>query len=565
MPKRTARSAGARSIAAFCCAVLVAGALAGIGSAPAALAPGDLPPNLVADPVTDVVLTTDSGAGPDRLLLRFAGYIHNAGPGPIEIWGVRSSSSLPMSVTQRIFNGSGGWRDDPSPAQLIYETADGHNHWHLMHAARYSLWDSARSAEVAPAMKVGFCLEDSEHVDQFGPAFVVYGGSRDHHFCEERRPNALNAFQGVSSGWRDEYDNELAFQWIDASAVQPGSYWLRSDVDPDGVITESDEANQPAWAGSQTTIPGHVAQPLEVHVSPGAAATVTRQVQSFGSPGAAQYRIESGPAHGSLDAVAGVWSASATVLYTPQPGFQGVDTFTYSARDSSSAFPSSPAVATVTLRVGTPPSPAVQISGAPDAMIAATSVQLRASVANDSPGVTWSVNGSPGGAPARGTITAGGLYTAPARPPSDGAVVIGARSAAGGYDERRVRIDPVPARRPAPLPPASGSSAHGKSTARLTRPQAIRVGHMLILTTVPARSGVVRLSAYRRGRPLGTCASRTPGGRRFTCRVRLRRSYKAVTVVASLRVGGRVVAVRKRAASLVHGHGGQHHAAASGP
>jgi len=70
-----------------------------------------------------------------------------------------------MKTFQRVFNSDGTFKEEPSAAELIYVTADGHEHWHLQRAAKYSLWNLAKSAEVAPAMKVGFCLDDSEHVE----------------------------------------------------------------------------------------------------------------------------------------------------------------------------------------------------------------------------------------------------------------------------------------------------------------------------------------------------------------------------------------------------------------
>ena len=46
-------------------------------------------------------------------------------------------------------------------------------------------------------------------------------------------------YEGISPGWRDVYDRELAFQWVDASEVLPGEYWLREDIDPTGVIKQT--------------------------------------------------------------------------------------------------------------------------------------------------------------------------------------------------------------------------------------------------------------------------------------------------------------------------------------
>src|SRR5262249_10053374 len=160
----------------------------------------------------------------------------------------------------------------------------------------------------------------------------------------------------------------------------------------------------------------------------------------FGDPGGLQFRNESAPAHGSIDVAPGSWGQSPSVTYTPDPGFQGVDSFTYSTRDATSEFPRSPAIATFRLHAGTPPVPTVPIGGAPAAMSAGTSVQLHASVTNDPPDVAWSVDGTVGGEQTHGTISADGLYRAPASPPGERIVTIAARSADGGHDERSIRI-----------------------------------------------------------------------------------------------------------------------------
>jgi len=55
-------------------------------------------------------------------------------------------------------------------------------------------------------------------------------------FCQQYNPIATSLFEGISPGWRDVYNRELAFQWVDASNVLPGEYWLREDVNPLGFI-----------------------------------------------------------------------------------------------------------------------------------------------------------------------------------------------------------------------------------------------------------------------------------------------------------------------------------------
>ena len=86
-----------------------------------------------------------------------------------------------MTVTvQRVYRSDGSFFDDTSrDPPIIWEPEDGHNHWHLKNAARYSLWNSDKTAEVAPALKVGFCLIDSTRIETHGPSTRVYTTARE--------------------------------------------------------------------------------------------------------------------------------------------------------------------------------------------------------------------------------------------------------------------------------------------------------------------------------------------------------------------------------------------------
>jgi hypothetical protein len=84
------------------------------------------------------------------------------------------------------------------------------------------------------------------------------------------------------------------------------------------------------------------------------------------------YTIVSQPEHGTLTKTSG-----NDVTYTPAPGYSGSDTFTFSAADPSSQFPTHPEVATVSIEIGEGRlRPSVAIEGAPLSMIVGTSVQL---------------------------------------------------------------------------------------------------------------------------------------------------------------------------------------------
>ncbi|MBY0396346.1 MAG: hypothetical protein K2X91_07735, partial [Thermoleophilia bacterium] len=278
-------------------AILAAATLAAGVPTLGVAAPADaVLPDLVADaPARPIISGYTYPDGTQALLLRFDGYVHNIGPGPFEIRGSDRMGAEMTTVRQYVSSGGSMVATDPPAGsagpQVIYETADGHNHLHLMRIARYSLWNSARSAEVAPAQKAGFCLVDSERIETNGPATEVY---RNSDFCRQNNPTAADLTMGVSAGWRDVYHRDLALQWVDISDVRPGTYWLAAEIDTENVIVEANEANNTrTFAGSSSTVPGYVAQPVSAGTVPsGQATTITLTSQTFGSPGTRRFRVE---------------------------------------------------------------------------------------------------------------------------------------------------------------------------------------------------------------------------------------------------------------------------------
>jgi hypothetical protein len=490
--------------------VLLLGTVGQIGQAHASGPEPPLLPNLVADPPDNISLETSQHEGglsekkvTPELLLRFNGYIHNDGSGPLDFRGEREAPKVsretekeveglsesepelspqaeaelakpPMKVFQRVFttNARGSsesnieylnrpHKDESSNAEMFYVNADGHHHWHLQHVAKYSLWNFEKTVEVAPAEKVGFCLEDSEHVEpSVGPSTAVYADDvppgRD--FCQQFHPNATSVYEGISPGWRDAYTSNLGFQWVDASNVSPGEYWLREEVNPEKTIKEEGVGSKVAYAEEPTTIPGFDAQAQTTGTSAGQAATITLSSQAFEDSASPTYTIVSQPQHGTLGAVHG-----DRVLYTPNPGYAGPDSFSFAAADPNSEFPRSPAVATVSIEVG----------------------------------------------PAQSANVASAIL--PAAP----------------------AIAPV-------TPPVAMAPAPGVPVTGVSRPRVTLIGHTLIMTTRTSEAGRVRLSAYLGERRLGTCVTETPANRTFTCRLTLggRVPLDArISVWASLRVG----------------------------
>jgi hypothetical protein len=95
----------------------------------------------------------------------------------------------------------------PGVSDDIYIWSPCHMHHHIRGYADYELLDGA--AVVVAGHKQAFCLQDTQQLDPSRPG--------EGFTC---------AMPGLSAGWADSYDRELACQWIDITGVAPGTYTL---------------------------------------------------------------------------------------------------------------------------------------------------------------------------------------------------------------------------------------------------------------------------------------------------------------------------------------------------
>ena len=438
---------------------------------------GLLLPDLVSCPpeysVADVVEAPD---GTELYALRFAGYVTNLGIGPLDLKGnpqlADKADRTSHDVWQRALTEEGDWVNMTKPP-IMFQRADGHNHFHLMGIVDFSLWDTSGTVEVGHGAKVGFCLVDTQERPDLhpNPGPQRYASSDpENGFCQAGRPGATTLRMGISPGWQDIYAWDLALQWIDVSDVRPGYYRIGQRADPDDIVVESDETNNGlALSHNWHVIPGYVAKPATIGVERGAATTFALGADAYFVDGRYEFattrahRIVTQPSHGSLEVggattvdIGGVTHKAFTgewVTYTPDPGYSGVDWFTFVAIDlARPKYPISPTVATVTLDVSGL-SATVGIENAPAWIANGSSFDFDATVNGVSSDVTWSVDGVEGGSTEAGVIDADGRYTAPAVPPLAGTVVVRAAStqSPASYAEVEVAIV-VPA-------PATGAPA----------------------------------------------------------------------------------------------------------
>ena len=394
--------------------------------------------------------------------MQFDGYVTNVGEGPIHIEGNPQLSGEVLGSGQ-----VGQWildeNDDPvfadpfylttdgTDPQIKYEVTDDHLHWHLMKIAEYSLWDHTKTSQVVVGEKVGFCLYDIGRVDGVpGPPSQIYDGGGN--WCAASGytgggSTAESLAMGTSEGWRDVYGFTINLQWIDVTDVAPGNYYLAGRADPDDLIAETDELNNGYEFGvGFATVPGHVARDSVVYslvpvdfdlVVDTYSATIDEDpADSRAVPDAVecpgetdpilcaqenvpypkdvvpQLQLATLPQHGTLTQGAvpmtvGVPFTELTVTYTPDIGFVGCDSFTFSAADSASAFPLNPVVATTTVAVSDNCDP-VMINPGDQSEVVSEAVGVPVVVTDvDGDEVTLMVDGLPPGAEVDGLSLTG--------------------------------------------------------------------------------------------------------------------------------------------------------------
>ena len=251
-------------------------------------------PDLVSDPPTrsGKVSVEVAPDGTELLALRFEGYVTNLGDGPLDLSG-NPQLSDPADLTshdvwQRALTTSGDWVQLTRPP-VRYETADTHNHFHLMGVMAYSLWDETGTLQIRPSEKVGFCLVDTEHLpDRHSQPSVQGYEQSELRNCMRNEPDAQSLRMGVSAGWRDTYHRDMVFQWVDVSDVTPGVYRIGVQADPNDVVVESDETNNGvALSETVSSVPGYVAESQVVKARPGETVDIELTFSRYGSPGSA--------------------------------------------------------------------------------------------------------------------------------------------------------------------------------------------------------------------------------------------------------------------------------------
>jgi hypothetical protein len=231
-------------------AVLAASALAGPSGGGAA--PAGLLPDLRTVVPTHLQLVNQQ----QRETLRFSNGIANTGLGP---WALRpdpfpddaTPDTTTIAAVQELRDSNTYYKCGEQPKQVtdcynvVSEKVAGefvfhpaHNHWHIGDVALFEVRKGSPTGPIVGgnSIKTTFCLIDWYKLSDNAPS------------AERTFFDCYASYQGIQSGWVDQYHQSTEGQQLDLTGVPNASdYYLVSTANYVQVFTESDYTNNAAW------------------------------------------------------------------------------------------------------------------------------------------------------------------------------------------------------------------------------------------------------------------------------------------------------------------------------
>lgn len=194
-------------------------------------------PDLVALPLWNMGTFSRNG----RDYLRFAATPWNAGPAPLVVEGFRRSGEARMDAYQYFRDADGHVVGRASVGEMAWDGRRGHNHWHFLQFASFTLRDAGQM-EIVRSRKQSFCLAPTNAIDLTVERAVwnPYDGGV-HTMCGSE--GALWVREALPTGWADTYFQRVAGQSLNITSLPNGWYYARLEVNPLGALYETTTAN----------------------------------------------------------------------------------------------------------------------------------------------------------------------------------------------------------------------------------------------------------------------------------------------------------------------------------
>ncbi len=177
-----------------------------------------------------------------REYLRFANLIANTGQGDLRLHPETNITTGITTGWQDLLDAAGNVVSSQPVSEFVFHPA--HNHWHITDVALFELRvgrDNGTGGNYGAvysgqSIKTTFCLIDWYKLDDNSPA------------AERTFFDCYTSFQGIQSGWVDQYHQATDGQQVDLTGVANGTdYYLVSTTNPTGAFLEQDKTNNTEW------------------------------------------------------------------------------------------------------------------------------------------------------------------------------------------------------------------------------------------------------------------------------------------------------------------------------
>lgn len=180
----------------------------------------------------------------DGKYLNFAATVWNAGTSPLVVDGFRKGSQDVMDAYQYFYDSAGKQTGYVRAGSMEWDPRPSHNHWHFSDFARYSLLDASKKSVVV-SEKEAFCLANTDAIDYTIKAANWRPENTDlSTACGDHSSIAVSEVLATGSG--DTYTQDRAGQSFPLAKLKNGTYYVKTEANPDNVLTELSKTNNVA-------------------------------------------------------------------------------------------------------------------------------------------------------------------------------------------------------------------------------------------------------------------------------------------------------------------------------
>jgi hypothetical protein len=175
-----------------------------------------------------------------RTYLTFGATVWNGGASSLVVEGFRRSDDDVMDAYQ-YFTENGQVTGKAQVGTMEYDTRSGHQHWHFLQFARYSLLDDTQT-EIIRSKKEAFCLAPTDAIDLTVPGAVLSPSSIGvGSACGSA--TSLWTREILPLGWGDTYSQSRPGQSFNITDVPNGKYYIEVTANPGDSLFEQTATN----------------------------------------------------------------------------------------------------------------------------------------------------------------------------------------------------------------------------------------------------------------------------------------------------------------------------------